>query len=88
MPDGSALIVIASASGGDPAFDEKPAQPAMVITKAAIAKHKIMKETSGLYASPIRLVAIVRVGQANNRIRRATIDPGAWFEPVPSIALP
>ena len=82
MPDGSALIVIASASGGDPAFDEKPAQPAMVITKAEIAKHKRMKETRGLYASPIRLEAIVRVGQANNRIRRATIGPA------PSIALP
>ena len=88
MPDGSALIVIASASGGDPAFDEKPAQPAMVITKAEIAKHRIMKETGELYASPSRLVAIVRVGQANNRIRRATIDPRACFGPVPSIALP
>ena len=86
MPDGSALIVIAS--GGAPAFDEKPAQPAMVITNAEIAKQKIMKETEELYESPSPLVAIVRVGQANNRIRRATIDPGACFEPVPSIALP
>ena len=89
MPGGSTLIVIARTGGGDVGsvtFDGERAQPA-AITMDERAKDKRTKGITELCVSPTRLVAILRLGQTNNRIRRATIS-GACFGPVPTIASP